>query len=180
MQRYNVLLRLPNNEPFSSSVCYDSLAYLRQTAGNGPILVANRTSHLRLRSLRLRTCRIPKYLSQRLLPVPATTGWHAFARKVWMHRHWWKTRDARYRDKRSSHQGMWSAQHRRFPTSDIREKKKCYSRGYAIARCQAKTTLKSYWHELRDHQEYKKKMAMKTGTSHKKMLDLFCSFRYNN
>ena len=38
--------------------------------------------------------------------------------------------------------------------SDIREKKKCYSRGYAIARCQAKTTLKSYWHELRDHQEY--------------------------
>ena len=84
--------------------------------------------------------------------------------KVWMHRHWRKTRDTRYRDKRSSHQGMWSAQHRRFPTSDIREKKKCYSRGYAIARCQAKTTLKSYWHELRDHQEYRKKMAMKTGT----------------
>ena len=47
---------------------------------------------------------------------------------------------------------------------DIREKKKCYSRGYAIARCQAKTTLKSYWHELRDHQEYSKKIAMKTGT----------------
>ena len=44
------------------------------------------------------------------------------------------------------------------------EKKKCYSRGYAIARCQAKTTLKSYWHELRDHQEYCKKIAMKTGT----------------
>ena len=42
--------------------------------------------------------------------------------------------------------------------------KKCYSRGYAIARCQAKTTLKSYWHELRDHQEYSKKIAMKTGT----------------
>ena len=41
---------------------------------------------------------------------------------------------------------------------------KCYSRGYAIARCQAKTTLKSYWHELRDHQEYCKKIAMKTGT----------------
>ena len=40
----------------------------------------------------------------------------------------------------------------------------CYSRGYAIARCQAKTTLKSYWHELRDHQEYSKKIAMKTGT----------------
>ena len=39
-----------------------------------------------------------------------------------------------------------------------------YSRGYAIARCQAKTTLKSYWHELRDHQEYSKKIAMKTGT----------------
>ena len=38
------------------------------------------------------------------------------------------------------------------------------SRGYAIARCQAKTTLKSYWHELRDHQEYSKKIAMKTGT----------------
>ena len=34
----------------------------------------------------------------------------------------------------------------------------------AIARCQAKTTLKSYWHELRDHQEYRKKIAMKTGT----------------
>jgi hypothetical protein len=33
-----------------------------------------------------------------------------------------------------------------------------------IARCQAKTTLKSYWHELRDHQEYSKKIAMKTGT----------------
>ena len=33
-----------------------------------------------------------------------------------------------------------------------------------IARCQAKTTLKSYWHELRDHQEYCKKIAMKTGT----------------
>jgi len=33
-----------------------------------------------------------------------------------------------------------------------------------IARCQAKTTLKSYWHELRDHQEYIKKIAMKTGT----------------
>ena len=49
-------------------------------------------------------------------------------------------------------------------TSDIREKEKCYSRGYAIARCQAKTTLKSYWHELRDHQEYCKKIAMKTGT----------------
>ena len=32
------------------------------------------------------------------------------------------------------------------------------------ARCQAKTTLKSYWHELRDHQEYSKKIAMKTGT----------------
>ena len=47
---------------------------------------------------------------------------------------------------------------------DIRKKKKCYSRGYAIARCQAKTTLKSYWHELRDHQKYSKKMAMKTGT----------------
>ena len=30
-------------------------------------------------------------------------------------------------------------------------------------RCQAKTTLKSYWHELRDHQEYRKKIAMKTG-----------------
>ena len=29
---------------------------------------------------------------------------------------------------------------------------------------QAKTTLKSYWHELRDHQEYSKKIAMKTGT----------------
>ena len=40
----------------------------------------------------------------------------------------------------------------------------CYSRGYAIARCQTKTTLKSYWHELRDHQEYSKKIAMKTGT----------------
>ena len=36
--------------------------------------------------------------------------------------------------------------------------------GDAIARCQAKTTLKSYWHELRDHQEYRKKIAMKTGT----------------
>ena len=59
---------------------------------------------------------------------------------------------------------LWSAQHRRFPTSDIREKKKCYSRGYAIARCQAKTTLQSYGHELRDHQEYSKKIAMKTGT----------------
>ena len=35
--------------------------------------------------------------------------------------------------------------------------------GYAIARCQAKTTLKSYWHELRDHQEYSKKIAMKMG-----------------
>ena len=35
---------------------------------------------------------------------------------------------------------------------------------YAIARCQGKTTLKSYWHELRDHQEYSKKIAMKTGT----------------
>ena len=34
----------------------------------------------------------------------------------------------------------------------------------AIARCQAKTTLKSYWHELRDHQEYSKKIAMKTDT----------------
>ena len=73
-------------------------------------------------------------------------------------------RDTRYRDKRSCHQSMWSAQHLWFPTSDIREKKKCYSRGYAIARCQAKTTLKSYWHELRDHQEYSKKIAMKTGT----------------
>ena len=40
MQRYNVLQRVPNNEPFSSSVCYDSLAYLRQTTGDGPILVA--------------------------------------------------------------------------------------------------------------------------------------------
>ena len=59
---------------------------------------------------------------------------------------------------------LWSAQHRRFPTSDIREKKKCYSRGYAIARCQAKTTLQSYGHELRDHQKYSKKIAMKTGT----------------
>ena len=29
----------------------------------------------------------------------------------------------------------------------------------------AKTTLKSYWHELRDHQEYSKKIAMKTGTN---------------
>ena len=76
----------------------------------------------------------------------------------------YKTRDTRYRDKRRCHQSMWSAQHRRFPTSDIRKKKKCYSRGYAIARCQAKTTLKSYWHELRDHQEYRKKIAMKTGT----------------
>ncbi len=38
-----------------------------------------------------------------------------------------------------------------------------YSRGYAIARCQAKTTRQSYWHELRDHQEYSKKIAMKTG-----------------
>ena len=38
------------------------------------------------------------------------------------------------------------------------EREKCYSRGYAIARCQAKTTLKSYWHELRDHQEYCKKL----------------------
>ena len=37
-------------------------------------------------------------------------------------------------------------------------------RGYAIARCQAKTTRQSYWHELRDHQEYCKKIAMKTGT----------------
>ena len=62
------------------------------------------------------------------------------------------------------HQRMWSAQHLWFPTSDIRKKKKCYSRGYAIARCQAKTTLKSYWHELRDHQEYSKIIAMKTGT----------------
>ena len=35
---------------------------------------------------------------------------------------------------------------------------------YAFARCQAKTTLKSYWHELRDHQEYSKKIDMKTGT----------------
>jgi hypothetical protein len=26
------------------------------------------------------------------------------------------------------------------------------------------TTFKSYWHELRDHQEYSKKIAMKTGT----------------
>jgi len=39
-----------------------------------------------------------------------------------------------------------------------------FSFSYAIARCQAKTTLKSYWHELRDHQEYCKKIAMKTGT----------------
>ena len=28
----------------------------------------------------------------------------------------------------------------------------------------AKTTRQSYWHELRDHQEYSKKIAMKTGT----------------
>ena len=34
----------------------------------------------------------------------------------------------------------------------------------AIARCQAKTTLQSYGHELRDHQEYSKKIDMKTGT----------------
>ena len=26
------------------------------------------------------------------------------------------------------------------------------------------TTPQSYWHELRDHQEYRKKIAMKTGT----------------
>ena len=75
-----------------------------------------------------------------------------------------KTRDTRYRDKRSCHQGMWSAQHLWFPASDIRKKKKCYSRGNAFARCQAKTTLKSYWHELRDNQKYSKKIAMKTGT----------------
>ena len=42
--------------------------------------------------------------------------------------------------------------------------KECYSRGYAFARCQAKTTLQSYGHELRDNQEYSKKIAMKTGT----------------
>jgi len=49
-------------------------------------------------------------------------------------------------------------------TCHIYEKKKCYSRGYAFARCQAKTTLQSYGNELRDHQKYSKKNAMKTGT----------------
>ena len=39
-----------------------------------------------------------------------------------------------------------------------------HARGSAFARCQAKTTLKSYGHELRDHQKYSKKIAMKTGT----------------
>ena len=34
----------------------------------------------------------------------------------------------------------------------------------AGARCQAKTTRQSYWHELRDHQKYSKKKGMKTGT----------------
>ena len=51
-----------------------------------------------------------------------------------------------------------------FQLLTLERRKKCYSRGYAFARCQAKTTLQSYWNELRDHQEYSKKIDMKTGT----------------
>ena len=49
--------------------------------------------------------------------------------------------------------GMKAGAHTQVPvpmtqSSDIRKKKKHYSRVDAFSRCQAKTTLQGYWHEL--------------------------------